>query len=66
MKTAAQRKADERERRKDAGLVAVTVYVYPESRGLLRRYVDRLNQRTKTARQAANTSRVCSHSPRGH
>ncbi len=49
MKTPAQRKAAERARLKDAGLVAVTVYVLPESRDLLRRYVKRLNQRTNSA-----------------
>lgn len=56
MKTPAQRKAAERARLKDAGLVAVTVYVLPESRDLLRRYVKRLNQRVH--RQQAATARA--------
>lgn len=54
MKTPAQRKAAERARLKDAGLVAVTVYVLPESRDLLRRYVKRLNQRVKGVQEANN------------
>ena len=45
MKTDAQYKADERQRRKDAGLVAVTVYIHPSARERLRRYVARLNER---------------------
>lgn len=42
----AQRKAAERARHKEAGRVAVTVYVYPAARELLHRYVKRLNERT--------------------
>jgi len=44
--TAAQRKAAERARHKDAGRVAVTVHIHPDARELLARYVKRLNQRT--------------------
>lgn len=44
--TAAQRKAAERARQKEAGRVPVTVYVYPQDREKLRRYVKRLNQRS--------------------
>lgn len=46
-KTTAQRKADERRRHKEAGLVAVTVWIYPQTRENLYRYVKRLNQRSK-------------------
>ena len=45
MLTPAQRKAAERQRQRDAGLVAVTVYIYPASRQNLARYIKRLNQR---------------------
>lgn len=44
--TAAQRKAAERARHKEAGRVAVTVWVYPAARDKLVRYVKRLNQRS--------------------
>ena len=47
---AAQRKAAERARHKEAGRVAVTHYIYPEARELLKRYVQRLNERTERAR----------------
>jgi hypothetical protein len=43
--TAAERKAAERARHKEAGRVAVTVFVYPDDRLNLARYVKRLNQR---------------------
>ena len=43
--TAAQRKAAERQRHKDAGRVAVTVHIYPVDRKKLGRYIKRLNQR---------------------
>jgi hypothetical protein len=43
--SAAQRKAAERARHKEAGRVAVTVYVPPEARDHLRRYVTRLVKR---------------------
>ena len=46
-KTAKQRKADERQRHKEAGRVPVTVYVWPEARTLLHRYVKRLNERVR-------------------
>lgn len=49
-KTAAQRKAAERARHKEAGRVAVTHYVYPEDRELVARYIKRLNQRTQRRR----------------
>ena len=39
MTPAAERKAAERQRRKDAGLVAVTVYVRPEDRQAVRDFV---------------------------
>ena len=48
---AAKWKAAERARHKAAGRVAVTVYVLPDARELLRRYVARLNERTERARQ---------------
>lgn len=41
-----QRKAAERQRYRESGLVAVTVHIYPESRELLRKYVKRLNERS--------------------
>lgn len=48
--SAAQRKAAERARHKESGRVAVTVYVLPEARELLHRYVKRLNERTERRR----------------
>lgn len=50
--TAAQRKAAERARQKESGRVAVTVWVLPEARELLYRYVKRLNERTDRARES--------------
>ena len=44
-KTPAQRKADERRRYKEAGLVAVTVWIHPDDRVKLAHYIKRLNQR---------------------
>jgi len=44
-KTAAQRKADERQRQRDAGLVVVQVWVHPADRSKLAHYIKRLNQR---------------------
>lgn len=44
-KTAAQRKADERQRYRDAGLVAVTVWINQADRAKLAHYIKRLNQR---------------------
>ena len=41
-KTAAQRKADERQRHKDAGLVAVTVWIRPDDRAKLAHLDNRL------------------------
>ena len=43
--TPAQRKAAERARHKEAGRVAVTVYIYPPDREKLALYVKRLNER---------------------
>lgn len=47
---AAQRKAAERARHKEAGRVAVTVYIYPENREKLARYIKRLNERAASSR----------------
>ncbi len=44
-KSAAQRKADERERQRLAGRVVVQVWVHPDDREKLAHYVKRLNQR---------------------
>lgn len=43
--TPAQRKAAERDRQRERGLVVVQVWVHPEDRENLARYVKRLNQR---------------------
>ncbi len=48
--SAAQRKAAERARQKAAGRVAVTVWIPPEARELLHRYVKRLVERTERGR----------------
>jgi hypothetical protein len=48
---AAQRKAAERARHKEAGRVAVTVYIYPADRTKLARYVKRLNERSSGREQ---------------
>lgn len=45
MKTAAQRKADERQRYKAAGLVAVTTWIHPEDRERLTKIAARMNAR---------------------
>lgn len=47
---AAKWKAAERARHRSAGRVAVTVYVYPEARELLHRYVKRLYEACHRAR----------------
>jgi hypothetical protein len=47
---AAKWKAAERARHKEAGRVAVTVYVLPEARERLHRYVKRLNERVQRGR----------------
>lgn len=44
-KTAAQRKAEERERQRSLGRVVVQVWVHPDDREKLAHYVRRLNQR---------------------
>ena len=49
-KTASQRKADERQRQRDAGRVVVQVWVHPDDRAKLAHYIKRLNERR--ARQA--------------
>lgn len=46
-KTPAQRKADERQRHKEAGRVAVTVHIYPADRAKLAHYIKRLNERAE-------------------
>jgi hypothetical protein len=48
---AAERKAAERARHKEAGRVAVTVHIYPGDRDKLHRYVERLVQRSKPKQQ---------------
>jgi hypothetical protein len=50
-KTAAERKADERARHKEAGRVAVTVHIYPEDRAKLAHYIKRLNDRAEAKRK---------------
>lgn len=47
---AAQRKAAERARHKEAGRVAVTVWVYPEDRAKLAHYIKRLVERAERRR----------------
>ena len=47
-KSAAERKADERDRYRAAGLVAVTVWIAPSDRERLQRYIKRLNERKVT------------------
>jgi len=44
---AAKWKAAERARHKEAGRVTVTVYIYPEDREKLARYIKRLNRRSE-------------------
>lgn len=62
---AAQRKAAERARHKKAGRVAVTVYVLPEARDKLHRYVKRLNERTQRGRAPPSAASAASplHEP---
>ena len=43
--TPAQRKAAERQRQRNSGLVAVTVWIDPEDRAKLAHYIKRLNER---------------------
>lgn len=47
---AAKWKAAERARHKEAGRVVVTVYIYPEDRDKLARYIKRLNERAERGR----------------
>jgi hypothetical protein len=47
-KSAAQRKAEERERQRSLGRVVVQVWVHPEDRENLARYIKRLNQRRES------------------
>ncbi len=44
-KSAAQRKAEERQRQRDSGRVAVTVWISPDDREKLAHYIRRLNER---------------------
>lgn len=44
-KTPAQRKAGERQRQRDLGRVAVTVWIHPDDRAKLAHYIKRLNER---------------------
>jgi len=44
-KTPAERKAEERQRQRDAGRVAVTVWIDPADRAKLAHYIKRLNER---------------------
>lgn len=44
-KSASQRKADERQRQRDAGRVVVQVWIHPDDREKLARYIRRLNER---------------------
>lgn len=53
---AAQRKAAERARHKEAGRVAVTVWIYPEDRAKLARYIKRLVERAERRRAAQRRS----------
>ena len=55
-KPAAVRKANERARHKEAGRVAVTVYIYPDDREHLARYIKRLNARAEVALRSAPPS----------
>lgn len=48
---AAKWKAAERARHREAGRKPVTVYVYPEDRELLHRYIKRLNERAERRRK---------------
>ena len=57
-KTAAERKAAERQRLRDAGLVAVTVWIDPEDRQKLARYIKRLNERADRLRAWINRTKV--------
>ncbi len=43
--TAAERKAAERQRQRDAGRVVVQVWVHPDDRVKLAHYIKRLNER---------------------
>ncbi len=44
-KTAAQRKAEERQRQRDRGRVVVQVWIHPDDRAKLAHYIKRLNER---------------------
>ena len=44
-RTPAQRKADERQRQRDAGRVVVQVWIHPDDRAKLAHYIKRLNER---------------------
>lgn len=49
MKSDAERKRDERQRMRAKGLVLVQVWVHPENRERLRKYVARLNKQRGTS-----------------
>ena len=46
-KTTTERVADLRRRRSEAGLVRMDVYVYPQDREKVQRYIKRLNERAR-------------------
>lgn len=51
---AAQRKATERQRHRDAGRVVVQVWIFPDDRVKLARYIKRLNdQHSRSIKEAA-------------
>lgn len=49
--TAAQRKAAERQRQRDAGRVVVQVWIHPDDRAKLAHYIKRLNERNEQSLQ---------------
>ena len=55
--TPAQRKAAERQRQRDSGLVAVTVWIDPEDRAKLAHYIKRLNERRGAKHNAMYTAK---------
>ena len=54
--TPAQRKAAERQRQRDSGLVAVTVWIAPEDRAKLAHYIKRLNERRGAKHNAESST----------
>lgn len=51
--TPAERKAAERKRQREAGRVAVTVWIDPTDRKRVTKYIDRLNERVRVKREPA-------------